>query len=161
MSPAVVLDFPTAFGAVRVTCGPSERLLAGIGFVPGSTGSPPGSGRRLADTLRALRLPPARTPFLAAVRSAAQAIPPGKTVTYAELAARAGHPGAARAVGQAMARNPFALLVPCHRVVPASGGQGGYRWGTGRKRRLLEWERESRREAWEMPWTGLSNGFRV
>jgi len=67
-------------------------------------------------------------------------IPPGETRTYAELAASLGRPRAARAVGQACARNPVALLVPCHRVVPAAGGVGGYRWGPGRKLALLRAE---------------------
>ena len=58
-------------------------------------------------------------------------VPRGTTVTYGELARRAGVPGAARAVGTAMARNPLPLFVPCHRVVPASGGLGAYSGGRG------------------------------
>jgi AraC family transcriptional regulator of adaptative response/methylated-DNA-[protein]-cysteine methyltransferase len=67
-------------------------------------------------------------------------VPRGETRTYAELAASLGRPRAARAVGQACAANPVALLVPCHRVVPAAGGVGGYRWGAERKRALLRAE---------------------
>jgi AraC family transcriptional regulator of adaptative response/methylated-DNA-[protein]-cysteine methyltransferase len=67
-------------------------------------------------------------------------IPSGGTRTYAQLAASLGRPGAARAVGRACAANPVALLVPCHRVVPAAGGVGGYRWGAERKRALLRAE---------------------
>ena len=70
-----------------------------------------------------------------------QAIPRGKTMTYGEVAARAGKPGAARAVGRAMATNPFAILVPCHRVV-AKKGLGGYLWGIEMKEKLLRLERE-------------------
>lgn len=51
---------------------------------------------------------------------------PGEVVTYGELAARVGVPGAARAVGEAMARNPIPLIVPCHRVLASGGGDGGY-----------------------------------
>jgi methylated-DNA-[protein]-cysteine S-methyltransferase len=65
---------------------------------------------------------------------------PGQTVFYGALAARAGHPRAARAVGTAMARNPVPLVVPCHRVLPGSGGIGAYGGGPERKRALLELE---------------------
>jgi methylated-DNA-[protein]-cysteine S-methyltransferase len=64
-------------------------------------------------------------------------VPPGEVVTYGELAARVGAPGAARAVGTAMATNPLPFLVPCHRVVPASGGTGSYGGGTSVKAWLL------------------------
>jgi AraC family transcriptional regulator, regulatory protein of adaptative response / methylated-DNA-[protein]-cysteine methyltransferase len=69
-----------------------------------------------------------------------QGIPRGRTKTYGQLAADIGQPSAARAVARACATNQVALLIPCHRVVPAAGGQGGYRWGQERKRRLLEAE---------------------
>lgn len=64
----------------------------------------------------------------------------GETVTYGALAARAGNPRAARAVGTACARNPVPLVVPCHRVLPGSGGIGAYGGGPERKRALLELE---------------------
>jgi len=64
----------------------------------------------------------------------------GETVTYSELAARAGRPRAARAAGTACAINPVPLVVPCHRVVPSSGGVGNYGGGAERKLRLLELE---------------------
>jgi AraC family transcriptional regulator of adaptative response/methylated-DNA-[protein]-cysteine methyltransferase len=67
-------------------------------------------------------------------------IPRGATRTYADVARAIGRPTATRAVARACATNPIALVVPCHRVVPASGGVGGYRWGTERKARLLERE---------------------
>ena len=67
-------------------------------------------------------------------------IPQGQTVTYSQLADMLGSPRGARAVAQACARNPVALVVPCHRVVPKNGGVGGYRWGSQRKVRLLEME---------------------
>jgi methylated-DNA-[protein]-cysteine S-methyltransferase len=57
---------------------------------------------------------------------AARAIPPGTTLTYGEIARRLGEPGAARAVGQALGRNPFAIVVPCHRVLAAGGKSGGF-----------------------------------
>jgi AraC family transcriptional regulator of adaptative response/methylated-DNA-[protein]-cysteine methyltransferase len=77
------------------------------------------------------------TPFQRRVWAALREIPPGRTETYGALAARIGQPGAARAVARACAANPVALLVPCHRVVPAGGGTGGWRWGAARKRDLL------------------------
>ena len=70
-------------------------------------------------------------------------IPRGGTRTYGELARSVGRPGAARAVGSACGRNPVALAVPCHRVVRADGGEGGYRWGLARKRTLLACERRA------------------
>jgi methylated-DNA-[protein]-cysteine S-methyltransferase len=70
-------------------------------------------------------------------------IPRGKTVTYSQLAAAIGHPGAQRAVGRALAKNPFAPTVPCHRVVAANGKIGGYSGpgGIKAKSRLLKRER--------------------
>ena len=73
------------------------------------------------------------------VYEAARAIPPGMTLSYGEIAARAGAPGAARAVGQAMGRNPFPIVVPCHRVLASGGKIGGFsaQGGVETKRRLL------------------------
>ena len=78
-------------------------------------------------------------PFDVAVYAVARVIPPGATVTYGEIAAKVGRPGAAREVGQALGRNPFPLIVPCHRVVAAGGKLGGFsaRGGAAMKRRLL------------------------
>jgi methylated-DNA-[protein]-cysteine S-methyltransferase len=67
-------------------------------------------------------------------------VPRGQTVSYGELAARAGNPGAARAVGTACARNPIPIVVPCHRVLPGTGRLGSYGGGPERKRMLLELE---------------------
>ncbi len=80
------------------------------------------------------------SPFLRAVWEATQSIPRGQTCSYAELAARVGRPGAARAVGQAMARNSWPIVVPCHRVVTTDGGLGGYGGGLEMKERLLRLE---------------------
>ena len=73
------------------------------------------------------------------VYEVARTIPPGATLTYGEIAARLELPGAARDVGQALGRNPFPLVVPCHRVVAAGGRLGGFsaRGGAATKRRLL------------------------
>ena len=66
-------------------------------------------------------------PFTADIlRTLLAQVPAGRTVTYGQLAALAGHPGKARAVGQAMARNPWPLVVPCHRVLGANGALTGY-----------------------------------
>jgi O-6-methylguanine DNA methyltransferase len=82
------------------------------------------------------------TDFQKQIYAQVQAIPRGKTMTYGQVAERAGHPGAARAVGRAMATNPFAILVPCHRVV-AKKGLGGYLWCIETKEKLLRLERDS------------------
>ncbi len=80
------------------------------------------------------------TPFRTAVYRALLEVPPGAVVTYGELARRAGRPGAARAVGSAMAENPIAIVVPCHRVVRTDGSLGHYGFGDPWKRILLEAE---------------------
>lgn len=95
------------------------------------------------DTLAAIPLDLSRcSPFHRRVYEIARTIPAGETWTYGELAARAGSPGAARAVGQAMARNPFPLVVPCHRVMGAQGWAGGFsaHGGVSTKFRLLRIE---------------------
>lgn len=79
--------------------------------------------------------------FRRRVWQALREIPPGETVSYAELAARIGCPGAARAVAGACAANRIAVAVPCHRVIRGDGGLGGYHWGIERKQRLLDRER--------------------
>lgn len=64
----------------------------------------------------------------------------GELTSYGELARKINCPKASRAVGTAVGSNPIALLIPCHRVIPASGAWGNYRWGKERKRSILEWE---------------------
>ena len=85
------------------------------------------------------------TAFQRLVWEALQAIPPGETVSYGELASRLGRPGSVRAVAGACAANKLAVAVPCHRVVGKDGGLTGYRWGVARKQALLERERASGR----------------
>lgn len=82
------------------------------------------------------------TAFQRAVWEALRNIPHGESRTYGEVAAAIGKPSAVRAVANACASNPVAIVVPCHRVVPASGGSGGYRWGAERKAAMLKHERE-------------------
>jgi AraC family transcriptional regulator of adaptative response/methylated-DNA-[protein]-cysteine methyltransferase len=84
------------------------------------------------------------TAFQWQVWQALAAIPYGETRTYGEVAASIGRPRAVRAVARACASNPVALAIPCHRVVPAAGGTGGYRWGTARKKALLQQEGQAR-----------------
>jgi AraC family transcriptional regulator of adaptative response/methylated-DNA-[protein]-cysteine methyltransferase len=81
------------------------------------------------------------TAFQWKVWRALQRIPYGETRAYSDVAKSIGKPKAIRAVARACATNPVALVVPCHRVVPAAGGIGGYRWGKDRKARLLEAEK--------------------
>jgi O-6-methylguanine DNA methyltransferase len=78
-------------------------------------------------------------PFYRRVYEAARTIAPGATLTYGEIAARLGDPAAARAVGQALGQNPFAIVVPCHRVVAAGHRPGGFsaHGGVASKQRLL------------------------
>ncbi|MDQ3870381.1 MAG: bifunctional DNA-binding transcriptional regulator/O6-methylguanine-DNA methyltransferase Ada [Chloroflexota bacterium] len=88
----------------------------------------------------ALPLDVRATAFQRRVWEALRSIPRGATRTYQEVAEAIGAPAAVRAVGRACATNPAAILIPCHRVVPAAGGVGGYRWGAQRKRALLAQE---------------------
>ncbi len=81
-------------------------------------------------------------PFERRIYEIARAIPPSQTLTYGEIAARAGEPHAAQAVGKAMGRNPWPIVVPCHRVVGSNGRLGGFSapGGTRTKLRILEIE---------------------
>jgi AraC family transcriptional regulator of adaptative response/methylated-DNA-[protein]-cysteine methyltransferase len=67
-------------------------------------------------------------------------IPMGKLVTYGDIAAKIGKPGASRAVGTAIGSNPVAFLIPCHRVIQSAGTFGSYRWGNTRKTAMIGWE---------------------
>ena len=84
------------------------------------------------------------TAFQWKVWRALQQIPAGETRAYADVARRIGKARASRAVANACANNPVALVVPCHRVVPSSGGTGKYRWGAERKAALLQMEKARR-----------------
>ena len=124
--------------------------------LPGARpGTPPDEVQRVIDAIGTLlRGEPAALesveldmagvpPFHRRVYEAARRIPPGATLSYGAVAVRAGAPGAARAVGQALRKNPFAILVPCHRVLAAGGKLGGFtaNGGLDTKQRLLELER--------------------
>jgi O-6-methylguanine DNA methyltransferase len=82
----------------------------------------------------------ATSPFLAEIYDVVAAIPRGTTMTYAAVAAAAGRPGAWRAVGAAMARNPFAPIIPCHRVIGSDRSLRGYAGGLDMKSALLALE---------------------
>lgn len=99
-------------------------------------------GAYFAGELRDFELcvAPAGTPFQLEVWHALASVPYGSTVTYQALAARVGRPRGARAVGQAVARNPLLILVPCHRVLPADGRLGGFASGPECKAALLQLE---------------------
>lgn len=87
-----------------------------------------------------LRLHLRGTNFQIKVWEALLRIPPGSVTTYEGLAEQVGRPGATRAVGSAVGRNPVAVLIPCHRVIRKLGGFGEYRYGSARKKALLGWE---------------------
>jgi len=93
----------------------------------------PGAGRGVPVDMRG-------SAFEREVWSALQEIPSGRTVSYLELACRLDGPGVAQKVGAACAANKIAMLIPCHRVLRNDGSISGYRWGTWRKRVLLERE---------------------
>lgn len=143
--------FPTPLGHVRLRA--AADAVRELAFAAGPTGPAPRRGllAEARDQLEAyfagertafeLPLAPAGTDFDLRVWAAVAAIPHGRTASYGELAARLGAAGAARAVGAANGRNPIAILVPCHRVVGATGALTGYAYGVERKAALLALER--------------------
>ncbi len=98
--------------------------------------------RHADGTTPALELPLdiRATAFQRRVWEALRSIPRGETRTYTAIAEAIGEAGSARAVGQACARNPVSLAIPCHRAVRSDGGLAGYRWGIDRKRTLIDRE---------------------
>jgi methylated-DNA-[protein]-cysteine S-methyltransferase len=154
----VCTDYASPLGPVLLAA--TDRGLAGVWFV-GQRHGPDRSGWRedpahpvlreaiaqLADYFAgkrtAFELPldlQAGTPFQQSVWAALQAIPPGATTSYAELARRLGRPQAARAIGAAVGRNPVSIVVPCHRVLGTGGALTGYAGGLERKTALLRLE---------------------
>jgi AraC family transcriptional regulator of adaptative response/methylated-DNA-[protein]-cysteine methyltransferase len=128
---ALLADLQARFPRAQLLGGDSgfERLVARVvGFVE--------------TPARALDLPLdiRGTAFQQRVWEALQAVPAGRTISYAELAQRIGAPRGARAVAAACAANALAVAIPCHRVVRSDGGLAGYRWGIARKKALLERE---------------------
>jgi len=89
---------------------------------------------------RPVRLVLIGTDFEVRVWQCLMRIPMGRAVTYGDIARHLGRPGAARAVGAAVGRNPISFVVPCHRVLRGDGDLGGYHWGITRKRALIGWE---------------------
>lgn len=85
------------------------------------------------------------TKFELAVYKAVLKIPRGETRTYSQIAAQIKHPKAVRAVGSALNKNPFTVVIPCHRVIKKDGGLGGYSGGVKLKEKLLEMEKEKTR----------------
>lgn len=91
--------------------------------------------------LNTIKLHLKATPFQLKVWQALLQIPFGAVSSYSAIADQIQHPGASRAVGTAIAGNPIAYLIPCHRVIQSTGITGEYRWGSTRKTAILGWER--------------------
>ena len=140
--------------ARRVAPQADDRALRGRirRALPGADEAPPPADVRRAiaaitallageqSDLSAIALDMERVPeFDRRVYEVARTVPPGDTITYGEIAARIGDGAAAQAVGQALGRNPFPIVVPCHRVLAAGGKLGGFsaRGGVATKRRML------------------------
>ena len=146
--PSEIAAIRAIFLALGIEASPSKSSAEVESVLPGEDS--------LADRLRAfaqgeadsfddLQIDVERlTPFARRVTSVCRKIPRGKTLTYGQVAQRAGSPGAARAVGSVMSRNRVPLIVPCHRVLAASGGLGGYSaaQGVSMKKRLLAMEQQ-------------------
>ena len=156
-----VLVAATSRGLCAVLLGDDDRALEADlrARFPNAALEPGGPAfratlRRIAGLIDVPADPPADLPldiagtaFQRRAWKALQQIPAGRTVTYAELAHRMGHGNAHRAAAAACGANPLAVVIPCHRVVRADGGLGGYRWGLERKRALLEGERSAHETA--------------
>ncbi len=156
----------TPIGPLRAEADASGALRA-LRFAPAPApaaegapaAAPPGRGpfaflasqleRWFAGEIRSFEVPlaPVGTPWQRAVWAALLEVPYGETITYTELAARAGRPGAARAAGHANGRNPIAVMIPCHRVVGTSGSLTGYAGGVDAKAWLLAHEQAVRSRA--------------
>jgi methylated-DNA-[protein]-cysteine S-methyltransferase len=125
-----------------------RRLRRALGpFETRAAADPAGARTRLAayfagdrDALSSQKVELHGTPFQRAVWRELGRIRPGRTLSYAALARRISRPRALRAVGQANGSNPVCLFVPCHRVIAADGGLGGYGGGLERKHKLLALE---------------------
>jgi len=150
--------FLTPLGAVLATA--EGGYVTSVNFIAANSAPPLGKdweedprssplkecAEQLADYFAGTRqrfdLPvaPRGTPFQERVWREIERVPFGQTITYSELASRAGAPGSARAAGAATGRNPIWIVVPCHRIVGADGSLTGYAGGLERKRKLLEIE---------------------
>lgn len=127
----LLLDFPAA----ELTVGDATfDAWADAALALVETGAQPES---------ALPLDIQGTAFQQKVWQTLQAIPPGQTISYKQVAEQIGKPDAARAIARACADNRIAVAVPCHRVVRSNGALSGYRWGVERKRALLEREEKA------------------
>jgi methylated-DNA-[protein]-cysteine S-methyltransferase len=143
-----VLGSARGLVCISLPCGSSREALEVLGEAITDARFAPASfkdiTRRLKDYLGGyevsfpdeLDLSPA-TPFQQKVWQAARKISYGETRSYQWLAEKIGQPGAARATGQALSRNPLPIIIPCHRVVSSDGGLGGFSGGIEMKRRLL------------------------
>lgn len=112
-------------------------------WVPDQTATAPAAAAVLPggdDPAQPLAVLMRGTPFQIKVWEALLRIPSGTVTSYGDLAARLGHPKAARAVGTACGANRVGILIPCHRVIRETGAVTGYRWGPERKHALLAWE---------------------
>lgn len=142
----------TAKGLCALEFGPEGPLQARLGKLrPGMEPRPLRAGSAVVDQLRAyfegavdalddIPVDLTGTPFQLQVWAALRQIPVGTTMSYRSLAEWIGRRAAIRAVGTANARNPVALVVPCHRVIAADGGLSGYAFGAARKHWLLRHE---------------------
>lgn len=130
---ATFIEDPAAFEIVRGHLAPSAAPR------PADSSNPANTSRREIP----LRLHLRGTNFQLKVWQALLAIPEGRLVSYGKLAEMIGSPGSARAVGTALGQNPIGFLIPCHRVLRASGEIGGYKWGIERKKALIAYEASS------------------
>ena len=146
-----VLCAPSPLGPLEVVT--AQQGVRAVRFTGGEQDTAPGTelGRTTLVALKAyfdgqfqavedLPLDLRGTPFQVSVWTALRDLRPGETISYRELAEQVGRPRSVRAVGGAVAHNPVAIIVPCHRVIQADGHLGGYAGGVERKAWLLRHE---------------------
>lgn len=131
-----MLDFVDAEAPID----PAQTPLPHATFVREDREAERVAKRAFGDGHEPLRLHVHGTNFQLRVWNALLNLDPGERVSYAQVASAIGDPNASRAVGNALASNPVGVLIPCHRVIAASGAVGNYKWGENRKRALLSWE---------------------
>jgi methylated-DNA-[protein]-cysteine S-methyltransferase len=168
-------DFPTAFGAAAIIFRKQDHPIEGI-VLPGTDDRP--AGAATGDTVRLITRPPqvvtvlcryieayfsgnpivtpweildldALTPLQQKVLRTVATVPYGHTQTYGRIAARIGRPGAARFVGTTLRKNPFPVVIPCHRIILSDGSPGAFAGGMEGmqlKKRMLALERSSGHE---------------
>ncbi len=135
--------YKVSFGHYRITI-ENSTIFSAVFDVSNHQDTQMKSLESAIQDLQQYTLSPSGTPFQKDVWNALVKIPYGTVVSYQEIAQAIQNPKAVRAVATAIANNPIAYLIPCHRVIRKNGDLGGYRWGSKLKKDLLKWEQHTK-----------------